>query len=141
MKGIESLYIVRREDGELVFNYEIYMQGSEQYNLAIFSSVVTALTNFTGELEHGGDLKSLSLGNKRIFSSFHKGKDLIFILRCSPKVKEKKVEEILRQIVKKCLYNIDIYDIKPEEMECVKTTIFAKDIDEVLGLKSRLSIL
>lgn len=140
MKGIESLYIVRREDNKVVFTYEIFMQASKQYDLAIFSSVITALQNFSGELDQDG-LKSLSLGEKRIFSSYNKAKDLIFILRCSPKVKEKKVEEILDQIVKKCLYNINIYDIQPEEMECVKTTIFTKDIDEVLGYKSNLSML
>jgi len=140
MKGIESLYIVRREDNKIVFTYEIYMQASQQYDLAMFSSVITALQNFTGELNQG-ELKSLYLGDKRIFSAYNKAKDLIFILRCSPKVKEKKIVEILNLIVKKCLYNIDIYDIQPEDMECVKTTVFAKDIDEVLGLKSRLSML
>ena len=140
MKGIESLYIVRREDSKVVFTYEIFMQASKQYDLAIFSSVITALQNFSGELDQDG-LKSLSLGEKRIFSSYNKAKDLIFILRCSSKVKDKKVEEILNQIVTKCLYNINIYDIQPEEMECVKTTIFTKDIDEVLGYKSNLSML
>jgi len=140
MKGIESLYIVRKEDNKLVFNYEIYMQGSQQYDLAIFSSVVSALQNFSGELNQG-ELKSLSLGNKKIFSAYNKEKDLIFILRCNPKVKEKKIEALLNEILEKCIRNIDIYDIQPEEMECVKISIFAKDIDEVLGLKSRLSML
>ena len=140
MKGIESLYIVRREDSKLVFTYEIFMQASTQYNLAIFSSVITALQNFSGELDQG-ELKNLALGDKKIFSTYDKAADLIFILRCSPKVKDKKVEEILNLIVKKIIYNIHIYDIPPEEMECVKTSIFAKDINEVLGLKSSLSML
>ncbi len=134
MKGIEGIYIIKKKDSKIIFSYDLFYQGSEEWNLDVFSSIISAFQSFVGELNQK-EIKSIDFGNNIIFSAYNAEYDIVVVMKCHKKVKKSKASEIIEKLINQIVHDLKIYGLTPEEINEVRGSIFEKDIKEIIESK------
>lgn len=103
---IQDLWIL--SDAGLLLYKRIY---DEKIDAQMYGSLMSALISFTQEIIEGG-LKTIELDFIRF--TVLKVSDFLFVANSSKKIKEKKVQEVLRKISQKFfqLYSLDWFKNK-----------------------------
>lgn len=96
MRDILGVYVID-DDAEVFFEQEIYSQGSNSIDEAMLSKIIITIQKFADELG-GGDVRKIEFGQNRVYMLGDKITNYKFILRSNQKVKQKRAQEILRDI-------------------------------------------
>ena len=133
MSGITGIWIIM-ENGEMLFNYELFTQGSEEYDSALFSGFILSIQRFIKEL---GEKKTerIEMGSTKIFIAKDVKYNLIFVIRTTQDVSNKKVFKLLDKIqnrfAKKFGKFLIVYTV--EELRIYIDNIFRTEIEDILG--------
>ncbi len=138
MKGLEGIYVINRKNSEILFSYDTFIQGSGEWDLSLLSNIISAFQGLAVEFGEK-ETKLVEFGDKKLFTSLNEEFDLFFIIRCNKKVNDTKFFTLLEQIKQMFVKNLKIYSLSPEEIKFVKTSIFGKELAEILGTKTHVS--
>ncbi len=103
MKGLEGVYIVNKTETNLLFSYDLVSQGSRQWNLSIFSNVVSAFQDFASEFKLK-ETKRIDLGGTILYSKVNDEYNLVFVIRAGKSMKEEKASDLLEKLMKTCIF-------------------------------------
>jgi len=118
-------------DGNLLFSLEQYAQGSQEFNSALLSGLISAIQNFILELgERSAEI--IELGNSKIFLA--RDGDLIFVLKADPKVKDKKMSKLLEKSRDNFMTNYKKFLTSESHIRMHIFSAFNKDLNELFGL-------
>lgn len=138
MKELEGVYVVGLNEPKIYFSYELFTQGSEKWDLALFSHLVSALETFASEINQK-EMKLIELSANKVFATIDEKYDIVVIIKCRKNVKDAVAFELLQRIKQKFLENFKTYAITPEDMKFVKTSIFSKDLRKILKENSDIN--
>ncbi|MHA1309664.1 MAG: hypothetical protein ACTSWR_10330 [Candidatus Helarchaeota archaeon] len=99
MEEIIGLWLLN-EDGKTIFSIENYVQGSEDYDSALFSGFVLSVSKFSSTIGEK-KLERIEFGNSKIFLKKDKETNLIFVLRTIQNTNNKKMERLINNLNKK----------------------------------------
>ncbi len=138
MKGLEGVYIVNKTEANLLFSLDLLTQGSQQFNLSVFSSIITAFQSFASEFKQK-EAKRIDLGHGTIlYSRVNEEYNIIFVIRCGKSMKEVKADELLEKLMKTCIFGLKFNGISSKEIGTVTPSMFEKDVFEVV--KEKISL-
>ncbi|MHA1377391.1 MAG: roadblock/LC7 domain-containing protein [Candidatus Helarchaeota archaeon] len=133
-------FLILKNDGKIVFQHELYAQGSEDFDSALFSNVILAIQSFIQNLGED-NLRQMELGNSKVFISRDKEINLILVAKASKQAKAKKFNKFLKKIQEKLrnTYYEKIFSAK-ELIEYINTD-FVQDFEEIVkdSFKQRLT--
>ncbi|MHA1300916.1 MAG: hypothetical protein ACTSO9_15970 [Candidatus Helarchaeota archaeon] len=139
MNEINGFWILE-PDGNILFQHELFVQGSEDFDSALLSGVILAVQSFVKNLGEE-KVKQMELGKSKIFILRDNETDLILVLKTEKKVKTKKYYKLLEKLQEKIqqIYTDKIFSKK--ELREYLITSFHKDFDELMGIsiKQRMS--
>ena len=132
MPDIEGFWIIESETGEVIFSDECFVQGSENFNSALFTGFISAIQSFIQEI---GEKKAetIELGSSKIHLAKEDQSKLIFVLRTNLNTKEKKMKKALDKIVTNFLDNYSKFLKTPEKLREHIFHGFHKDIHKITG--------
>ncbi len=138
MEELNGFYILEN-DGQILFQYELFLQGSRDFDPALFSGVVMAMQSFVQNL---GEKKfdQMELGKSRVFVSKDEELHLILVLKTAKNVNQKKYSKLLEQIQKGLRqYYYDRLFSQKDLRNYIKTS-FKRDLEELIGssMKKRM---
>jgi hypothetical protein len=128
MNEISGIYILT-EGGNVLFNHELYIQGSDSLDSSLFSNFVITIQQFSktmGEKE----ANRIELGKSKVFVNKDKDSDLIFVIKSSQSADNKKMSNYLKQIRNKFLKKFGD-DLKKYPIENLKMYIYNLFITEI----------
>ena len=130
MKELNGFWILEK-DGKVLFQHELYAQGSNDFNSALFSNVIIAIQAFVQNLGEE-KIKQMELGKSKVFISREDNTELILVIKTEKKAKPKKLNKLLEKI-EKVLVKKYIGEVrtKKELIEYIKSS-FSKDFEEIM---------
>ncbi len=137
IEGITGIWVFK-EAGELIFSHEFYVQGSQDYDAALFQGLIVTIQQFVKELgEKVTD--RIELGTSKIFISLDEETRLYFAIRSLPNVKDKKIQKTLAKLLE--FFNLEI---KPylskfsvEQLKIYISNVFSKYLANIIGTPLR----
>ncbi len=96
MSDINGIWILE-EDGELLFSYEIFTQGSEDYGSALFSGLILSTQKFVEELGEKNS-ERIEMGKTKYFISKDLEHALFFIIKTTQSANNNKISKFLNKI-------------------------------------------
>ncbi len=136
MKGVKSIYIVDKKDSTVYFCLQLFEQGSCELQEALLSPFIVAFQNLASELGQQAS-QVIELMDKRFISAIDETYNLIFLIITDLKAKSKNAIPLVEQIKNVSVANLKVYGLMPDEIKSVRTSIFEKDILEIMGIKTR----
>lgn len=133
LKGIEGFYIINQVNSELLGSYESIKQSCENWDLEIFSSAVNALQNFAHNFGHK-ETRFMDFGDTRVFASVDEVYKIIYLLRCKPKFKEKKAQDLLLQLKDSFSENLISYRLTADKIKTLRADIFDENVIKILNI-------
>ncbi|MBD3230200.1 MAG: hypothetical protein GF329_18625 [Candidatus Lokiarchaeota archaeon] len=129
MKDINGIYIIT-EEGKILFNHELYIQGSDMIDSSLFSNFVLSIQQFSKTIGEK-QANRIELGKSKVFISKDKEKKIIFVVRSSKSANNKKMLNNLKQIQKKFIKKFDSKVIERYDPDKIKMYIYNLFITEV----------
>ena len=132
MPEIEGFWIIEATTAKVIFSDECFIQGSGDFDSALFTGFISAIETFIQEI---GEKKAetIELGNSKIYLNKDESSELIFVLRAGPDTKEKKVKKTLEKIVQNFNENYSKFLTTPEKLREHIFHAFHKDIHKITG--------
>ncbi|MHA1279223.1 MAG: hypothetical protein ACTSQI_06800 [Candidatus Helarchaeota archaeon] len=133
VEGITGIWIFQGQRS-IIFSHEFFVQGSQEYNAALFHGLIITLQQFFQEFgEKQADL--IEMGNSKIFLSFNEDTGFYFAIRTISTVKDKKIFKFLSQIQDFFTSEITPYLAKfsAENLEIYIRNLFGNYLEKVLG--------
>ncbi|HUX99963.1 MAG TPA: hypothetical protein VMV49_10455 [Candidatus Deferrimicrobium sp.] len=141
MDNISGIWIFE-EDSTLLFSHELYIQGSEEHDTALFQGLILSIQKFALEI---GEKKTerIEMGNNKYFVTKDEETKIIFVIKTMPSADNKKNSKILNKIKetfnKKFKQHFAQYT--PKQLRSIIVNLFKTDVEQILGfpLKDRMS--
>ena len=139
MPEIEGFWIIEEKTRDVIFSDECFIQGSGEFDSALFTGFISAIQSFIEEI---GEKKAevIELGKSKIYLTKDESTELIFVLRSSPDTKEKKVKKLLEKIITNFNDNYSKFLTTPEKLREHIFHAFHKDIHKITeeGMEKRI---
>lgn len=120
-------------DGSLIFSSEIYKQGSESYDAALFSGLILSIQQFIMEI---GEKKAerIEMGDAKYFISKDPDTNIIFVIRGIPTVDNSKASKLVAKIQKRFNQKFKKFLNKftTKELRIYIDDIFQNELQELL---------
>ncbi len=132
MSEINAFWILE-EGGTPLFSYEIFTQGSEDYNSALFSGFIVSIQQFSSQLGEK-EAERIEMGKTKYFITKDQTHNLLFVIKASQKANNKRVSKILSKIHKKFVQKFENFLKKYtiNELRIYIDNIFTNEVKELL---------
>ncbi len=93
---IHGIWVIG-QNGETIYDYELFVQGSEDFNSALIGNFIAGLQQFAVELGKK-ELKVIELSNSKILIQRDKKSNINFILKCGKSLDNEDVSKFIGNI-------------------------------------------
>ncbi len=100
MLDVQAIWIIG-QDGTILYDYELFVQGSEEYQSALFGNLITVLQQFAFEIGRK-ELKVIELSDAKIVVDGDHNSKVYYVLKCSKSMDSEKALHFLHKI-RNCL--------------------------------------
>lgn len=98
MLDVQAIWIIG-QDGTILYDYELFVQGSEEYQSALFGNLITVLQQFAFEIGRK-ELKVIELSDAKIVVDGDHNSKVYYVLKCSKSMDSEKALHFLHKIRK-----------------------------------------
>ncbi|MHA1799524.1 MAG: hypothetical protein ACTSVY_13845, partial [Candidatus Helarchaeota archaeon] len=119
-------------NGQILYSDECFVQGSEEFNSALFAGFISAIQSFIQELGEK-NAETIELGSSRIILSKNEDLGLVFVLRSKLGSKEKKIRKMLDKIIKTFVENYSKYINTEDKIRTHIFSSFHKEFHKIIG--------
>lgn len=133
MSEISGVWILE-ENGEPLFSYEIFSQGSEEYDSALFSGFILSIQKFSTQLGEK-EAERIEMGRTKYFIAKDTELKLLFVIKATQEANNKKVSKILSKIQKifKQKFENFLKKYTVKELRIYIDNIFSSEVKELVG--------
>ncbi|TFF96186.1 MAG: hypothetical protein EU547_06710 [Promethearchaeota archaeon] len=132
MNEISGIYILT-EGGNVLFNHEIYVQGSDSLDSSLFSNFVLSIQQFSNTMGEK-EANRIELGKSKVFLNKDTKSSLIFVIKSSQSADNKKMNNYLKQIRTKFLkqFSDDLKKYPADNLKMYIYNLFITEIEKII---------